>query len=104
MLAAEFIEAPDNLANPVERLERVELGIEPCHAVARAEQPEALFGERVEDVVLAGEVSVEGGRAVFDTLGDLADGHVAVALGHEELAGGIEDGPAHCLAISLLTF
>ena len=104
VLAAELVETPENRADPLERLELVERGVEHRRVVARIEQPEAFFGERVEDVVLAGEVAVDGRRAVFDALGDLADRDVAVALGHEELAGRIEDGAADGLAISLLTF
>src|SRR5262249_13689916 len=100
MLAAEVVEAPENRADSIERLELAELG----GVRTRVEQAGTLFGERVEDVVLAWEVAVDGGRAVFDPLGDLVDGHVAVAFGNEELPGGIEDGPADGLAIALLTF
>ena len=104
VLAAELVEAPEYRADPVERLELVECRVQDGGVVARIQQPEAFFGERVEDVVLAGEVAVDGRRAVFDALGDLANRDVAVAFGHEQLAGRIEDGAADGLAISLLTF
>ena len=69
-----------------------------------AEQPEPLFGEREEDVVLDWEVAVDGGRAVLDALGDLADRDVLEALGDEQLAGGVENGPPHRLAVAFLSF
>ena len=56
------------------------------------EAAKAFLGEREEDVVLAGEVAVDGGGAVFDALGDLADRDVPIAFGDEEVARGVEDG------------
>ena len=68
------------------------------------ESPEPLFGEREEDVVLAGEIAVDGGGAVLDPLGDLANGNVAVALGDEEVASGVEDGFPNGLPFAVLSF
>ena len=44
-----------------------------------------------EDLVLAGEVVVEGRLADADTVGDLAGGRRREALGHEESRSSIED-------------
>ncbi len=72
--------------------------------VDTAQQPEALFGEREKNVVLGREVAVDGGRAVLDPLGDLADRDVLIALGDEQLARRIENGAADGFAIPFLTF
>ena len=65
---------------------------------------EAFLGQREEDVVLAGEVAVDRGRAVLDALGDLADGDLPVALGDEEVAGRGENGLADGVPLSVLSF
>src|SRR5512138_93824 len=94
LLPAELVEAPENRTDALERRNLVELGVERVRAVAAVEELEALFRKRIEDVVLAGEVAVEGGRAVLDLLGDLSNGDVAIALVDEEFAGRVEDGSA----------
>src|SRR5207342_2699989 len=78
VLAAELVEAPEDRADPIERLELVERRVHYSGVVSRIQEPETLFGERVEDVVLAGEVAVNGRGAVFDALGNLANRDVAV--------------------------
>lgn len=95
---AELIEAPEARADRVHRANRRGF------LAARKQQPEALLGKRQEDVVLAREVPVDGRRAVFDFLGDLADRDVVIALGDEQLARGIENRPRDSLPISFLPF
>ncbi len=104
MLAAEFVDAPEDGRDAFERGAFLARGVHGDQVVARVEQTEAFLRERIKDVVLAWEVPVDGGGAVFDFLGDLADGDVAVALADEQLPGRIEDGPVDSFAISLLTF
>ena len=70
----------------------------------REQQPEAFLGEREEDVVLAGEVAVDGRRAVLDALGDLADGDFLVSVGDEELARRIQNRSGDRLPVPFLTF
>ena len=103
MLEAEFVDAPEDLAEAIQRFERLQ-ALGSAGIVGIAEQPESFLGEREEDVVLAGEVSVDGGGAVFDAFGDFPNGDVLVALGDEQLAGGVQNRPAHRFAISLVTF
>ena len=55
------------------------------------ELAEAFFGEREEQVVLARKVAVEGRGAVLDLFRDLADRHVPVALGDEQLPGRVQN-------------
>ena len=100
VLLAELVVAQEHRAQLLDRV----LGRRPRPAAVLEEEAEALFGKREEDVVLAGEVTVDGRRAVFDPLGDLADGNLMVAVGHEELAGGVQDGPGHRLALAFLPF
>ena len=64
----------------------------------------AFGGEREEDVVLAGEVAVDGGGAVFDALGDLADRDALIAFGNEQVARGVEDGGGDGLSFAVLAF
>jgi hypothetical protein len=64
----------------------------------------ALLGQREEDFVLAGEVAVDGRRAVFDALGDLAHRDVPVALGEEEITGGAQNRLAHRVSFPFLSF
>ena len=66
--------------------------------------PEALFGEGEENLVLAREVAVDGGRAVLNTFGDAPHRHRAIAFGDEQLARGVEDGVPHGRAIAVLAF
>ena len=70
----------------------------------RVEAPEALFGECEEDIVLARELAVNRGGAVFDALGNLADGDVAVALRDEQVARCFQDGVSNGLTLAILTF
>ena len=65
---------------------------------------EALLGEREEDLVLAGEVAINGSGAVLNTFGDLAHRHGAVAFGDEQLPRGVKNGVAHRRAFTVLTF
>ena len=64
----------------------------PARQLGGAEQAEPFFGQREEDVVLRREVAVDGARAVFDLRGDVADRHLRVAVGDEQLQRRIEDG------------
>ena len=59
------------------------------------QQPKPFFRERKEDVVLAREITIDCGRAVFDALGDLANRNVLKAFGDEQIARGVQDGPPH---------
>ncbi len=79
LLAAELVQAPENRPHALERLERRRARSRPARRRV-AEQPEAFLREREEDVVLAGKVAVDGGGAVLDALGDLADRDVAESL------------------------
>ncbi len=69
-----------------------------------AEQSESLLRQREKDVVLARKVAVDRGRAVFDSLGNLADGNVLVTLGDEQFPGGVENSTPYRLAVALLAF
>jgi hypothetical protein len=102
-LLTDMSKAAARIADAIERRERFEqrlvLGLP-----RTAKQPEAFLGEREEDVVLAGEVAVDGGGAVLDALGNLANRDVPVAFGREQLPRGIENRAADRFAIPLLTF
>src|SRR5439155_5372099 len=100
MLAAELVEALETAARLLERRHLLAR----LAAAAVAEQPEALFGERKKDVVLAREVAVNRRGAVFDPLRNLADRHVLKALADEQLARGVEDRSPHRFAVALLAF
>src|SRR6185295_48222 len=102
LLAAELVEPPENTFDALERLEVPERLVEALGVVAGVQQAEAFLRERVEDVVLAGKVPVDGGGAVFDLLGDLPDGDVPVAFADEQLARGVENRTLYRLAIALL--
>ena len=69
----ELVERPHAPAQPLERI--VEVTHRTKHTVT--EDAEALLGEREEDVVLAREVAVDRGGAVFDAIGDLPHRNVA---------------------------
>ena len=90
VLAAEFVDAPEDRADAIQRRQRGE-SVLADEIAGIAQQPESLFGQREEDVVLAREVEVDGGGAVLDPFGDLADRDVLVALGDEQFAGGVEN-------------
>jgi hypothetical protein len=66
--------------------------------LARAEVPEALFGQRVEDFVFRGEVAVDGAGAVFHARRDIADRGLAVAVADEEVERRVENGAPGRLA------
>ena len=66
------------------------------------EEPEALLGQREEDVVLGGEVAVKGCRAVLDALGDFSDRYVLIALTNEEVARRVQNGTAHGLPVTIV--
>src|SRR6185503_15840015 len=68
------------------------------------QQPESFFSQREEDVVLARKVTVNGRRAVLDPLRNLADRDVVEAFGDEQLAGGVENGPADGFAVADVSF
>ena len=68
------------------------------------QKPETLLGEREEDVVLRGKISVDGGWAVLDALGNLADRDVLVTLLNKQVAGGVQNGAANRLAFSAVSF
>ena len=70
--------------------------------VARKEDSEPLFGERQEDVVLAGKIAVDRGRAVLDLLRDLPDRDVLVTLGDKQIARGVQNRPGDRLPFPLL--
>jgi hypothetical protein len=75
-----------------------------AHRGRVAEQVKAFLGEGEEDVVFAGEITVDGGRAVLDPLGNLANRDVLEPLGDEQLARGVENSPSHRLAVAFLSF
>ena len=54
-------------------------------------------------VVFGGEVDVDGGGAVLGAGSDAADGDIRVAMRHEELQGGVEDGAPVGVAVLLLS-
>src|SRR5712691_8805447 len=69
------------------------------------EEPrEVLLAERQHEVVLVLEVVVDRGGRVLDGLGDPPHRDPLVPFGHEQLARGLEDPPAHLLALALLPF
>src|SRR5262249_32289662 len=100
MLQAVLIKAREDDADALERRQAVERRVAGAIAV---EKPEAFFGERVKDVVFRGEVSVDGGGAVLDPFGNLADRNVLVALFDEQIAGGVQDGAANRLPFASLS-
>ena len=103
LLTAEFVEAPENAADALQRVDPGELRVE-AGLVGHVQQAESFFRERIKDVVLAGKVAVDGRRTVFDFFRDFANRDVAITLGHEELARCVEDGAAHRFAIAFLPF
>ena len=96
----ELVERPESPAQPVERI-RDPLD---CAQQMTGQAAKSLFGEREEDVVLAREVPVDGGRAVLDSLGNLANRDVLVSLVDEQLARRVEDGAPNGFAVALLSF
>ena len=100
VLLAEVEQLEQDAAQGVNRRRPVWDGHD-CHAVHQAE---SVFGQGEEDVVLALEVAVDGGGAVFDALGNLADRDVLIALGDEEVARGVEDGLPDRLALAFVAF
>jgi hypothetical protein len=100
MRPAELIEVPERLAHGVDPLEPLAVPLR----TGSEQQVEPFLGEGEEDVVLAWEVAVDRSRAVFDTIGDLADRHVLIALCYEEIARGVQNRPCDRLALTLLTF
>src|SRR5262245_31146539 len=66
VFAAELVQAPEDRADTVERFEMLQSCVEIRFAVGRMKQAEAFLSQGVEDVVLAGEVAVDGSRAVLD--------------------------------------
>ena len=101
VLLAEFVVAPEHRAQAIGRVR----GVDGAKRLAVLEkEAEAFFRQREEDVVLAREIAVNGGRAVLDALGDFSDRNLRVALLDEELPGGIENGPRNSLPLAFLTF
>ena len=50
----------------------------------RADDLQPLLGQREEDIFLAGEVAVNGSRAIFNLFGNFAHRHAGVALIEEQ--------------------
>ena len=100
VVLAELVVAPEHRAELVDRIRLAR----PRRSAEREQQAEPFLGERQEDVVLAREIAVDGGRAVLDPLGDLANGDVLVAVADEEVARGIQNGSANSLAVAFLSF
>ena len=84
LLLREFVERPPAAAHVFERIVGRHRG---AHLVVEAMK--AFGGEREEDVVLAGVVAVDGGGAVFDAFGDLANRDALIAFGNEQVARGV---------------
>jgi len=57
---------------------------------APGERLERILGERVEDVLLVGEVGIDGHRCIADALGQLADGQAFIAFFLDELVRGLD--------------
>src|SRR4030081_1655693 len=67
-------------------------GCRPFAAFGGGEEAgERLLADAVEDVGLVGKVEIDRHRRVADAARDLGQGHVAIALLDEQLAGGVED-------------
>ena len=99
MRLAELVDAPESRADRFDPAARFA-----WLAARREEHPEALFGERQEDVVLAREIAVDRGRTVFDLLGDLSNRNVRVPLFDEKVPSGIENGARDRLPVAFLSF
>ncbi len=97
---AELIQPPEDRADPIERRDLIECVV----GRVAVQQAEALFRQREEDVVFRGEVPVDRGGAIFDALGDFADGDVLITLEDEQVARGVQDGPADRFAVAFVTF
>jgi hypothetical protein len=98
MALAELVQPPEACADLIDGI---------CgglSVVARKEDSEPLFGERQEDVVLAGKIAVDGGRAVLNLLRDLADRDVLVTLGDKQIARSVQNRPGDRLPFPFLTF
>ena len=63
------------------------------------ETAELVLAQGVQEGVLVLEVVVDGGGGVLDGKGDAPHGDTACALGHEELAGRVQDLVADLLAL-----
>ena len=100
LLLRELVERPPTGAHVVERARRV--GIGGAHLLVEAMK--AFLGQGEEDVVLAGEVAVDGRGAVLDALGDLANRDALIAFGDEQVARGGEDGGGDGLPFTVLAF
>src|SRR3954470_14533083 len=64
------------------------------------QEHESFFGKRKKDVFLAGEVAVDGARAVLDLFSNLAHRHVGVPVSQEETARGRQNVPTHRLPLA----
>jgi hypothetical protein len=101
VLAAEFIQMPETVANARKGLVVAALVIAQHHP---AEEPEAFVGQGEEDVVLAREVGVERCRTVFDAFSDLANRDVRVAFRNEQVTGCVQNRSLDGFVVSLLSF
>src|SRR5688572_22419490 len=100
LLLRELVKRPPPRAHHTERALLVGAGGSDLFV----ETMKAFLSQGKEDVVLAGEVTVDGRGAVFDALGDLANRHALVAFRYEEVAGGGEDRGRDGLPFTVLAF
>src|SRR4051812_10845864 len=102
MLFAELVVAPEHRPQQVAGLLGQRLGA--SLVTIRKEEAEPLFREGEEDVVLARKIAVDGRRAVLDTVRDLADRDLLVAVRNEELTRRVQNRPGDRLSLSFLSF
>src|SRR4029453_19679850 len=93
MVAAEVVEILEKEGDPVQRGE----GLQPIGAGidGTTQQTKTFLGKGKVNVVLTGEVAVNRRRAVLDSLGDLSDGDVLVALRDKQLSSGVGNAGPH---------
>ena len=89
LLLAELVEAPDCVANVLQRIGARGAGQPPG-----AKQAESFFREGEKDGVLRWKVAVDRPGTVFDLGGDVADRDLRVPVRDEEPEGGVENGAA----------
>jgi hypothetical protein len=99
VLLGEFVEGPPAAAHFLERAVGLHRRL---HFLI--EQMKPFRSECEEDVVLAREVAIDGGGAIFNSLGDLADRDALIAFGHEQVARGAQNGGGNGLPFPVLAF